>query len=231
MTDKYRLNRETNIAANTLPPIRELSATDLSSHNSFEDAYKSHKEVERSMTPTTDSAINMSRSVSSSEDESNSHKSRNQTPSIYEVADRISQIILKAGDAESFHSNCSSSDQTLHSSCTVLTSTTPTEEPVLTIENLQHTLDKQERIIANRKDDAITNRKEDTTTDRKCDMSKSPIVLERLAARSHRSRSASSKGLDRVTPNVYTIPSRSQLNPIVGDEVEMEIVLTPSSQV
>ncbi|XP_067944191.1 uncharacterized protein [Watersipora subatra] len=55
----------------TLTPIKELSANDLANHcKALENPVsKCYRDLERSATPTTDSAINMSHSASSSEDE------------------------------------------------------------------------------------------------------------------------------------------------------------------
>lgn len=78
--------------------------------------------ADRSATPTTDSAINMSRSASSSDDESYQDKRDCLSLSIQDVADRMRMIVLQQSD--SHNSESSTSDHTLKSTSTVATCAT-----------------------------------------------------------------------------------------------------------
>lgn len=207
-------HRGENSMSHTLPPIRELSANDLTNHINSEE-FSSNQNV-RSVTPTTDSAINMSRSASSSDDESYRHKRHHKLPRMHEVVDRMHQMRLSQSE-ESSHS---SDDQTLESNSTVLTTSTLSPETVIIHRELSpvhRQTDRQQTKLTERVDNSVPH------SNNNSDGGKLTAGHRQSSGRPLPTSAVLPPKLYRNTG--YSQPSSNPIrDTIVGDEVELEIM-------
>lgn len=194
-----KYSTQSHILSHALPPIKELSVNDLTTHTPTSHRVNNCYIGERSTTPTTDSAINMSRSSSSSEDESYQDQRSSSSTDMLKVADRVKHIMHQ--QSETKRSENSSSDSTLKSASSVISATalSPVESQKVFLSKKHHT------------------------------NTASPTVLvgERLAPATDRQLSANHIKTHHQSSH-YAAMQKPQPKTLAGTEMELEIVFPVS---